>query len=62
MLKKLKAMFRNRTPPQKTVTGRFDAAQTTKDNVRHWSMSDYFSADQEARPEIRKILQTEVAL
>ena len=57
MLKKLKAMFRNRTPPQKTITGRFDAAQTTKDNVRHWSMADYFSADQEARPEIRRILR-----
>ena len=57
MLKKLKSMFRSRTPPQRTVVGRFDAAQTTKDNVRHWSMADYFSADQEARPEIRKILR-----
>ena len=57
MLKKLKSMFRSRTHPQRTVVGRFDAAQTTKDNVRHWSMADYFSADQEARLEIRKILR-----
>lgn len=39
------------------VAARFDAAQTTKDNVRHWSMADYYSADQEARPEIRRILR-----
>ena len=39
------------------VRSRFDAAQTTPDNARHWSAADYFSADQEARPEVRKILR-----
>ena len=54
-------MFRTRTPPkgqiQRNVAARFDAAQTTKDNVRHWAMADYLSADEEARPEVRKILR-----
>ena len=40
-----------------TVRARFDAAQTTADNARHWSAADYFSADQEARPEVRRILR-----
>jgi lambda family phage portal protein len=61
MLEKLKSMFRTRTPPEvrfhRTLTARFDAAQTTKDNVRHWAMADYLSADQEARPEVRKVLR-----
>lgn len=61
MFERLKTMFRTRTPPDahfhRTVTARFDAAQTTKDNVRHWAMADYLSADQEARPEVRKILR-----
>lgn len=39
------------------VRARFDAAQTTADNARHWSAADYFSADQEARPEVRRILR-----
>ena len=60
MLKKLKSMFRSRTPPAENpvrVIGRFDAAQTTRDNIRHWAMADYLSADQEANPEIRKTLR-----
>ena len=60
MFGKLKSLFRPRTPPVgkfQRVSARFDAAQTTKDNVRHWSMADYCSADQEARPEIRRILR-----
>ena len=39
------------------VRSRFDAALTTPDNARHWSAADYFSADQEASPEVRKILR-----
>ena len=60
MFGKLKSLFRPRTPPVgkfQRVSARFDAAQTTKDNVRHWSMADYCSADQEAKPEIRRILR-----
>ncbi len=58
MFGKLKSLFRTRTPPAtQAVKARFDAAQTTKDNARHWAMADYFSADQEARPEIRRILR-----
>ena len=60
MFEKLKSLFRSRTPPVgkfQRVSARFDAAQTTKDNIRHWSMADYCSADQEARPEIRRILR-----
>ena len=62
MLEKLKSMFKSRTPPEQhfhrqVVKARFDAAQTSRDNVRHWSMADYLSADQEAKPEVRKILR-----
>lgn len=39
MFEKIKTMFRTRTPPEahfhRTLTARFDAAQTTKDNARH---------------------------
>ncbi len=57
MLGKLKTLFRSRTPPKQPVKARFDAAQTSKDNIRHWAMADYLSADQEARPEVRQILR-----
>lgn len=51
--------FRKKTPPtMKIVRGRFDAAQTTKDNARHWSAADFLSADAEASPEVRRILRT----
>ena len=38
------------------IRARFDAAQTTKDNARHWSAADCLSADQEASPEVRRVL------
>ena len=37
---------------------RFDAAQTTKDNARHWSAAEFLSADAEADSNVRKILRT----
>ena len=37
---------------------RFDAAQTTKDNARHWSQAEFLSADAEADTATRKILRT----
>lgn len=61
MLEKLKSMFKSRTPPEqhfhRQIKARFDAAQTTRDNSRHWAMADYMSADQEAKPEVRRILR-----
>ena len=40
------------------MRARFDAAQTTKDNARHWGAADFLSADAEADPNVRKILRT----
>ena len=57
MFNKIKSIFRSRTPPKQTVKARFDAAQTTKDNNRHWAAADHLSADQEASPEVRRTLR-----
>ena len=40
------------------IRARFDAAQTTKDNARHWAAADFLSADAEADPAVRKTLRT----
>ena len=40
------------------VRARFDAAQTTKDNARHWAAAEFLSADAEADPAVRKTLRT----
>lgn len=61
MFKRIKTLFRARTTPKEflpKVQGRFDAAQTTKDNVRHWAAADHLSADMEASPEVRRTLRT----
>jgi lambda family phage portal protein len=39
------------------VRGRFDAAQTTPENRRHWAAADGHSADAEASPDVRKALR-----
>lgn len=39
------------------IRARFDAAQTTRDNEKHWSMADGLSADQEARADVRRTLR-----
>jgi capsid protein len=39
------------------VTARFDAAQTTHDNRRHWAAAGNLSADAEASPVVRQILR-----
>lgn len=61
MFKALKGLFQARptikTIPSRTIAGRFDAAQTTKDNFRHWSAADHLSADMEAAPEVRRTLR-----
>ena len=57
MFNKLKTLFRTRTPPPRIVQARFDAAQTSKDNARHWAAADHLSADMEAAPEVRRTLR-----
>ncbi len=57
MFEKLKTMFKVRTPPQRAVRARFDAAQTTRDNARHWAAADFLSADMESSPEVRRTLR-----
>ena len=39
------------------VRARFDAAQTTQDNRRHWASAGNLSADAEASPAVRQILR-----
>jgi len=39
------------------LRARFDAAQTTADNARHWAMADSLSADSAASADIRKRLR-----
>src|SRR5574344_1256993 len=39
------------------LRARFDAAQTTEDNRRHWSAADALSADSEASAEVRRTLR-----
>ena len=58
MFERIKSMFmpRQRTV-FKSVRARFDAAQTTKDNARHWSAADALSADGEDSPEVRRTLR-----
>ena len=42
----------------KLLRARFDAAQTTKDNAKHWGAAEFLSADAEADSTVRKILRT----
>lgn len=39
------------------LRARFDSAETTDDNRKHWSMADGLSADQAASPGVRRILR-----
>ena len=40
------------------VRAKFDSAQTTPDNRRHWANADYLSADAAASPEVRRLLRS----
>ena len=58
-------LFRRKKPERwlpggiaRWLRARFDAAQTNKDNARHWASADFLSADAEATPEVRKTLRT----
>ncbi len=41
----------------RTIRGRYDAAQTTAENARHWAMADALSADSAASVDVRKKLR-----
>ena len=62
MLEVLKNFFRTSKPQQeqhfhRPIRARFDAAQTTRDNAKHWAYADQLSADMEASPEVRRTLR-----
>jgi lambda family phage portal protein len=59
MFTRIKHLFKPHKPLRRnlSVEARFDAAETNKHNVKHWAMADYRSADQEARPEVRRTLR-----
>jgi lambda family phage portal protein len=40
------------------IRAKFDSAQTTPDNRRHWANADLLSADASASPEVRRILRS----
>src|SRR5664280_1741590 len=40
------------------IRARFDSAQTTPDNMRHWAHADFLSANAAARPDVRRGLRS----
>ena len=44
--------------PVRIVRAKFDAAQTTPDNRRHWANADLLSADAAASAEVRRTLRS----
>jgi len=48
---------RRRTAMPAVVRARYDAAQTTAENARHWAMADAMSADGAASADVRKKLR-----
>jgi lambda family phage portal protein len=40
------------------VRGKYDAAQTTPDNRKHWANADHLSANAAASPDVRRILRS----
>lgn len=43
--------------PATPMRARYDAAQTTEDNRRHWSNADAMSADASANPQVRRTIR-----
>jgi hypothetical protein len=41
----------------RVIQARYDAAQTTRENARHWAMADSLSADSSASEEVRRKLR-----
>src|SRR5574344_2069429 len=58
LFRKKHSPIRARFSLPRWIRARFDAAQTTKDNARHWAAAEFLSADAEADPSVRKILRT----
>lgn len=58
MLKGLQNFFRPKVrSPVRIARARFDAAQTTHDNAKHWAAAEYRSADADANEDTRRILR-----
>ena len=55
--KKSKPQIQRQLPVANVVRARYDAAQTTAENARHWAMVDAMSADCAASADIRKKLR-----
>ncbi len=55
--KKSKPQVQRQQPVTNVVRARYDAAQTTAENARHWAMADAMSADCAASADIRKKLR-----
>ncbi|KAA0219131.1 MAG: phage portal protein, partial [Planctomycetota bacterium] len=49
--------LRFRTPDSR-LQAKYDAAQTTPENRRHWAHADHLSANAAASPEVRRILRS----
>lgn len=54
----LSYLWRKRSPAPEMVQARYDAAQTTPLNQRHWAQADWLSADAALHPGIRRTLRT----
>jgi lambda family phage portal protein len=52
-----KSHSKRNSRPVVILRAKYDAAQTTPDNRRHWANADYFSADAAASPAVRRILR-----
>jgi len=50
-------VVRARLARRRFIEGRYDAAQTTAENARHWAMADSLSADSAASGEVRRRLR-----
>jgi capsid protein len=44
-------------PRRRSIRGRYDAATTNHDNVRHWANADGYSANAANSPEVRRVLR-----
>ena len=53
---------RQRAVVQQLIRGRYDAAQTTEINKRHWAYADGYAADAALSPEIRRKLRNRARL
>ncbi len=47
----------SRSLPRRELQARYDAAQTTTENARHWAMADSSSADAAMTPDVRQTLR-----